>query len=104
MGVYEKNIVQHPKNSEKVRNMNDFGSKLGEHRKRMELQASLLHAFLVVLLFSLSELYRYNVAPKSDTIICPVIARDSSLARKSKMFATSSGIQIGTERFMCFCI
>ena len=35
----------------------------------------------------------YSVAPKSDTITCPVIARDSSLARNSRMFATSIGMQ-----------
>ena len=34
----------------------------------------------------------YNVAPKSETIICPVIARDSSLAKNNKILATSSGI------------
>ena len=33
-----------------------------------------------------------------------MIARDSSLARKSKMFATSMGIQGVTERFICLFI
>ena len=35
----------------------------------------------------------YRLAPKSVTRIWPVMARDSSLARKRRMFATSSAIQ-----------
>ena len=46
----------------------------------------------------------YNVAPKSDTITCPVIALDSSLAKKSKMLATSIGMQGGTPKFICLRI
>ena len=50
------------------------------------------------------EALAYSVAPKSVTSTCPVTARDSSLARKSRTFATSIGIQGETERFICYCI
>lgn len=33
-----------------------------------------------------------------------MIALDSSLARNKRMFATSSGIHTGTDKFMCFLI
>ena len=46
----------------------------------------------------------YKVPPKSVWSACPVIARDSSLARNNKMFATSSGIHGCTFRSLCFAI
>ena len=49
-------------------------------------------------------LINYNVAPKSDTITCPVIARDSSLAKNNRMFATSIGIHGETVKFICLFI
>jgi len=35
----------------------------------------------------------YSVDPKSETIVCPVMALDSSEAKKSSMPATSCGMQ-----------
>ena len=46
----------------------------------------------------------YKVLPKSETMAWPVMARDSSLARNSRILATSLGIHTPTRMSECFAI